>query len=47
MVPSVYKVFSSTVECILSDTVSEIKYPSNDSDIIQPPPPPHFSKCQC
>ena len=35
MVPSVHKELSSTVECILSNTVSEIKCSSNDSDIIQ------------
>ena len=36
MVPSVHKELSSTVECILSNTVSEIKCASNDSDVIQP-----------
>ena len=32
----VHKELSSTVECILSNTVSEIKCSSNDSDVIQP-----------
>ena len=36
MVPSVHKELSSTVECILSNTVSEIKCSRNDSDDIQP-----------
>ena len=33
--PSVHKELSSTVECILSNTVSEIKMSSNDSDVVQ------------
>ena len=36
MVPSVHNEVSSTVECILSNTVSKIKCSSNDSDFIQP-----------
>ena len=36
MIPLVHKELSSTVECILLNTVSEIKYSSNNSGVIQP-----------